>query len=149
MARDSSRFSLGTAELLGILAFWTALAVISAAGRRLDPRIDLAPNVASAVVSLSFIEYAIWAVLTVPIMWITSRFSFESGGQVRRIVLFVVIGVAVAVLVDWTIAQAREYFLPPPPNRRGRGGGRITGFQFLDDLMVYFAILGAGIARDY
>lgn len=150
------RFSLTATELLAILAFWTVLALITALGRRLDPRVELAPQIASAVVTLSFIEYAIWAVLTVPIVWLSSRFSVEGGHRWIRIFFFIALGVALAILVDQLIASVRSNLLPPPPNRRfgGRGGGgngwtRLSRLEFLDDLMVFFAILGAGIARDY
>lgn len=151
-----ARFSLTATELLAILAFWTVLALITALGRRLDPRVELDPQIASAVVTLSFIEYAIWAVLTVPIVWLSSRFSVEGGHRWIRIFFFIALGVVLAIIVDQIIASVRFDLLPPSPNRRfgGRGGGgsgfiRLSRLEFLDDLMVYFAILGAGIARDY
>ncbi len=151
-----TRFSLTAAELLTILAFWTLLALITALGRQLDPRVELAPQIASAVVTLAFIEYAIWAVITVPIVWLSSRFSVEGGHRWVRIFSFVALGVLIAIIVDQAIASVRSDLLPAPPNRPfgGRGGGgsgwgRLSRFEFLDDLMVYFALLGAGVARDY
>jgi two-component system LytT family sensor kinase len=150
------RFSLTATELLAILAFWTVLALITALGRRLDPRVELDAKIASAVVTLSFIEYAIWAVLTVPIVWLSSRFSVEGGHRWIRIFFFIALGIVLAIAVDQVIAMARSNLLPLPPNRRfgGRGGPssgwmRLSRLEFLDDLMVYFAVLGAGIARDY
>jgi hypothetical protein len=65
-------FSLSAAEVLAIIAFWTVLAVITAASRRLDPRVELAPSIASAVATLAFIEYEIWSAFTIPILWLIS-----------------------------------------------------------------------------
>lgn len=147
---QTDRFSLSAAEILAILGFWTVLAVITAASRRVDPRIELAPQIASAVVTLSFLEYAIWAVLTVPIVWLASRFSIEQGERFARIIFFIGLGVLIAILVDSTLATARAHLLPSPPTRRfSPPGTRLTRLEFLDDLMIYFAVLGAGIARDY
>ncbi len=147
-----ARFRLAPAELLGIVAFWMVLAAITAAGRRLDLRIPgVDPSIARAFVSLSFIEYAIWALLTVPIIWLSSRLSVESGERIApRVAVLIALGVVVASLVDATLAAVSDAMLLP---RGGTVTGAwpwgLSGFEFLDDLMVYFAILGAGIARDY
>src|SRR5207253_5834414 len=56
----------------------------------------------------------------------------------------------IAIAVDSLLAQARFHILPPPPRRFPRGGvSNILRFEFLDDLMVYLAVLGAALARDY
>ena len=143
-------FSLTATEVLAIIAFWTILAVITAASRRLDPRVELAPSIASAVATLAFIEYAIWAGFTIPIVWLSSRFSLEGGLKIARVIFFIALGVAIAIFVDSALAAARSHFLPFPTGRRfPAGGSRLSRLEFLDDLMVYFAVLGAGIARDY
>ncbi len=147
-----ARFRLAPAELLGIVAFWMVLAAITAAGRRLDLRISgIDPSIARAFVSLSFIEYAIWALLTVPIIWLSSRFSVESGERIApRVAVLIALGVVVAGLVDATLTAVSNEMLPPRrPSARAAWPWGLSGFGFLDDLMVYFAILGAGIARDY
>src|ERR1700744_1966004 len=65
-------------EVLGVLLFWGFLATLTATGRLLDPRIpELRPEIGSAIISLAFIEYSIWAALTFPIVglvnWVSLR----------------------------------------------------------------------------
>src|SRR5579884_2354677 len=149
-ARD--RYPVSAGEVLGILVFWAFLAALTAAGRLLDPRIPLRPEISSALISLSFIEYAIWAALTIPIVWTANRLSGIVGTHHRAlgIALIVAFGLIVAIGVDAVLAAFRLRLLPPP-----RGGapptqfGGIVRFEFLPALMVYFAIVGAGLARDY
>lgn len=142
-------------DVLAIVAFWALLAVVSGVSRELDPRIPGLPSrVVSAVVMATYIEYALWALLTVPIWWMSSRYAIEEGRRVGRILLFVAAGVVLAVLVDALHLRIRQELISgvvetggrfrrrPPPNL-------FIGLGFLDDLMVYFAVLGAGVARDY
>ena len=154
-------FPLKGGELLAILAFWAFLAALAAAGRLLDPRAPgLQPAISSALVRLAVFEYGLWALLTVPILWLSSRLSVEGGRRVERVMLFLAIGIVVALLVDATVAMVRAELLPMPrPRRRGLGPGPMGGgfsltrslgrLGFLDDLMVYLAILAGGVARDY
>jgi two-component system, LytTR family, sensor kinase len=150
---DSHRggFPLQRTELLLIFAFWTVLAVLTAASRLLDPRGPFQGS--SSPITLAFGEYYLWAVLTVPIFWMASRVSLEPrGNRLGRIVLFLVVGVATAMFVDVAMHFMRESVsVFPPRPRRGPPPTWMTGLTrlwFLDDLTVYFAVLAAGIARD-
>jgi len=144
------RFRLRPGEVLGILLFWAFLAALTATGRLLDPRLPERPEVTSALVALSFIEYSIWAALTVPIAWMASRVSRKVESQTLRILALVGIGVLIAIAVDTALLHARVRLLPPFPGRPPRTvGGNIIRFEFLYDLMVYFAVLGAALARNY
>jgi len=149
-------YPLRVVDLLAIGLFWTSLAIISAVGRELDPRIPgLSDRITSAVVTAAHVEYALWAILTVPIWWMTSRYSIEGGRRLGRMILFVALGIAIAVVINTVLFQVREGLLNELGG--GPGGGRfrrrppvpLVGLGFLDDLMVFFAVLGAGIARDY
>jgi two-component system LytT family sensor kinase len=143
------RLRLAPVELLGIAAFWTAIAIITALGSRLDPRLpDLDPRVARGLMSLAFIEYAMWAVITGPVIWLASRYSVEGGRRLTRVFGFIAVGVVVAVLVDFSLGFFRGEVLFPLTDRRPGPPPRIA-IEFLDDFMVYLAILGTGIARDY
>ncbi|HUQ79713.1 MAG TPA: histidine kinase [Gemmatimonadaceae bacterium] len=151
---DSQRggFPLQRTELLLIFAFWTALAVLTAASRLLDPR-GPGPASSSLPITLAFGEYYLWAVLTVPIFWMASRVSLEPrGNRLGRIVLFLVVGVVTAMFVDVAMHFMRESVsVFPPRPRRGPPPTWTTGLArlwFLDDLTVYCAVLAAGIARD-
>jgi two-component sensor histidine kinase len=149
--RPRDPFRLRPGEVLGILVFWGFLAALTATGRLLDPRLPERPEISSALISLAFIEYSIWAALTIPIAWMVNRLSRETENQAFRILIFVGIGVLIAIAVDTTLLQARIHLLPPFPGRPPRVGGygNIIRFEFLDDLMVYFAVLGATLARNY
>jgi two-component system LytT family sensor kinase len=144
---------LRRSELLGIFAFWTFLALLTAANELLDPRgRGLQPLVAGAPVTLAFVESYLWAALTPFLFWLTSRFSIERDNRVPRVLLFVVAGVVVATLVEAVLAYLRfEVFFTA---RRRRPGAfspffGMTRLFWLDDLMVYFAVVAAGFARDY
>src|SRR3954463_679244 len=91
-------YPLRAADVAAIIAFWSALAIISAAGRELDPRIPDVPNrVMAVVVTTSYVEYALWAALTIPVWWLGSRFSIEGGRRLGRVALFLVIGLVIAI----------------------------------------------------
>ena len=143
-------YPLRRADVFAVLAFWTLLALISTAGRELDPRVPGLPSrVTAAVVNAMYVEYALWAVLTLPILWLTSRYSIEGGLRVGRLLLFIALGVVIALAMDAVLLQAREWFLEPAPRFRRRPPPTLVGLGMIDDLMVYFAVAGAGVARDY
>jgi hypothetical protein len=154
---SSGRLPLRPRELVAVLAFWAFLAALTAASRLFDPRAPGLPEqVSSALVTLAVVEYAIWALLTVPILWLGSRLTIEEGNRLGRILALVVIGVAIALLVDTAVATVRAELFPFPRRRGPRPGpgpgflfGGVLRLGFLDDLMVYLAVLAGGVARDY
>ena len=147
----SQRVPLRPAELAAIIVFWLFFATLNVAGRLIDPRVpELPPGVAHGILTLSFIEYAIWALLTVPIVWLAHRFTISSSQRAPRLLLFIGVGVLVAIVVDTMLAQIRAHMFPLAPGRPPRGlFTNIIRFEFLDDFMVYLAVLGAALARDY
>ena len=149
----AEHYPLRTTDVLAVLAFWTLIALISAASRELDPRIPGLPRpVISAVQRATYLEYALWAFLTLPILWLTSRYSIEGGRRLGRVALFLLLGIAIAMLMDATLLEAREALMTPLGRFRRRPpplAGGLGGLGFLDDLMVFLAVLGAGVARDY
>jgi len=142
-------------DVAAIVAFWAVLSFASTLGRQLDPRIpNVARNVVGAVVAASYVEYALWAALTVGIWWLATRYNLErgeAGRVVQRLTLFVVLGVVLAITMDVFLRQVRDSFLPAMAARRFRRRPQmvIGNLGFLDDLMVYFAVLATGVARDY
>lgn len=149
-ASGRDRFRLRPGELLGILLFWTFLATLTATGRLLDPRIpELRPEISSAVISLAFIEYSIWAVLTVPIIWLVSRFATGESKSPWRAIFFVALGLVIAFAVSSVLATFRTRLLPFPGGARLSRTSNILRGEFVGDLIVYFAVLGAGLARNY
>jgi two-component system LytT family sensor kinase len=153
-------------EILAIIAFWAFLAALTAAGRLIDPRVAavaamraaLRPEVTSGFANLALVEYALWAVLTLPIFWMTRRFGGDRP-TLKRVLVFLVIGVVLAVAVDALLQVISQQVMPrpvlPPPGlpRRLPPPQRVRGlfsrFSFLYDFMVYMVVLGAGLARNY
>ena len=150
----ASGFPLQRTELLFIFAFWTVLAVLTAASRLIDPRGPVLRLSPSTPITLAFAESYLWAILTVGIFWLSSRVSLEpKGNRAGRVLLFLGLGLATAMLVDVAMHLVREslFDFPPPRGRRGPPVTWRTGIArlwFLDDLIVYFAVLATGIARD-
>lgn len=150
------RLRLRPAEILAIVAGWTFLGTLAAAGRVLDPRVPvLRPDVNSALIALSFIEYAIWGLLTVPIVWVATRVDAAESIRAQRVqgrVILVALGLGIAVAVDTALRLIRSELLPPPRTELGAATGPIEGllsFQFLDDFMIYLLVLGTGLTRNY
>jgi two-component system LytT family sensor kinase len=150
------RLRLGRMELLMIFAFWTFMAVLTAANALLDPRgRGLQPNIASAPIALAFIESYLWALATPFIFLLSSRYSFERTRWLSRVLLFLAVGIVVAIFVDSIITWLRfdVFFTPrrgPPPGRSLPGPLMgIVRLWYLNELIVYIAVLAAGFARDY
>ena len=153
------RLRLRPVEYLAIVAGWTFLGALAAAGRVLDPRVPvLRSDVNSALVSLSFIEYAIWGLLTVPIIWVAARVDATESARAQRVqgrMILIALGLGIAVAVDTSLRLLRSELLPAPRTEFGaafRSTGAIEGllsFQFLDDFMIYLLVLGTGLTRNY
>lgn len=158
-------------EILAILAFWAFLVVLTAAGHLVDPRAAAVaamraarrPEFTSGFDTLALVEYAVWAVLTLPIFWMTRRFGGDRPTLVR-VLGFLVIGVGLAVAVDALLQVISQQVMPTPvmqspvqPGRLAPGRlppphqvrGLFSRFSFLYDFMVYMVVLGAGLARNY
>jgi len=143
-------YALRPVDLLAIGLFWTLLALITGASRELDPRIPGIPSrVMSAVVSATYVEYALWALITAPIWWLASRYSIEGGRRFGRLLLLIALGFAIAMFMDAFLLRVRDTLMADLGPFRRRPPLPLVGLGFLDDLMVYFAVLGAGVARDY
>jgi two-component system LytT family sensor kinase len=153
---QAERMRLGRAELLGIFAFWTFMAVLSAANALLDPRggRGLQPNVASAPIALAFVESYLWAAATLLVFRLTSRYSVERSSWLSRVLLFVGLGVVLSICVDVITAYLRfnVFFTPRRLPPSGSLPGPLLGIVrlwFLNEMIVYAAVLAAGFARVY
>ena len=143
---------LGSRDFLAIFAFWTFLAVLSAASRLLDPRgFGFRGMSPAGPVLLAFVESFIWAVLTPLIFWLGSRIGLERRALLWRILLLIAIGIVVSVIVYLVLAVARDQIFETVAVRRRpfRPRREIASFRFVPQLLFYFAVLAAGFAREY
>ncbi|MGH7651117.1 MAG: sensor histidine kinase [Gemmatimonadaceae bacterium] len=163
-------------EIFAILAFWAFLAVLTAAGYLVDPRVAavaamraaVRPDFAPGFDTLALIEYGLWALLTLPIFWMTRRFGGDRP-TLERVLAFLLIGLVLAIGVDALLKvisremMPRRMLLPPglpsPPSSRfplpatrapsQPMRGVFSRFSFLYDFLVYVVVLGAALARNY
>jgi two-component system, LytTR family, sensor kinase len=150
------------AELLGVFAFWTMLAVLTAANRLADQR-ELGVNIVSRTIpiALAFQQMYTWALLTPFVFWLAGRFSIDRSNAAPRIALLLGIGVVLAFSVDRlnaslvAMAHARSgptgLALPGGPSRYASGGffSILHGPMILNHFIIYIGVLSAGFARDY
>lgn len=147
-----STWRISTREVLVIVAFWTSLAALTVLNRWFDPRSEGLRTIlarGSGPLALPFIEAWLWAAITPLIFWISSRTSAVHS-RAARVALLVVAGIVIAVFVDISLDTVREAVLAT--RRRGpafapfRAFGR---FGPLNQLLIYLAVLAAGLAREY
>ena len=163
MSNDAERNGhpepMSRAELLGVFAFWTMLAILTAANRLADQR-EPALNVVSRTIpiALAFQQMYTWALLTPFVFWLAGRFSIDRSTAVRRIALLLAIGVVVAFSVDRLNSSLVAAFNVRPgwagaPRGGGPGAGGffsiLHGPMLLNHFILYIGVLSAGFARDY
>jgi len=149
---SSDRVPLRRVDLLLILGFWTFIAVLTAVNGLSDPRgRGLQPVLPSAPLAIALIESVLWTVITPFVFWLVSRYGMERTTRAGRIVLFLVVGIALAILVDYTVSYFRfeVLFVPRRPLPFDlEPFARVRRLWFMNELIIYFAILGAAFARD-
>jgi len=144
---------LSSRELLLIFLFWTFIATLSAVNRALDPRgFGFRLSSPAGPIALEYIESWIWALITPVIFTVTGRFPLERGRGLARIAVLLLIGIAIAIGVDLFMDFARIEVFAGIPSRRPRvfsPAEAILRLRFVNELLVYVAVLAAGYARNY
>jgi two-component system LytT family sensor kinase len=150
-----SRWRLSSRELFLIFIFWTSLATVTAVNRLLDPRaFGFRVMSPAGPIALVYLEAWIWAAFTPFVFWLSSRVSLEHPRWYIHIPLLIVIGIAISVSIYFLLDVARTEVFENVP-RRGTSAGafapwrEIGRFRFLNQLLVYLAVLAAGFAREY
>jgi two-component system LytT family sensor kinase len=150
---EHTRWSLKPREIFLIFLFWTSLAALSSVNRLLNRPDQGFPVFSTAgPIVVSFIESTIWAAMTIVIFWLSNRFS-RQWRWIVRIPLLLVIGVAIAVGVYLAVDFARDLLVTAPHPRRGGANlspwREVARFRFLNQFLIYLAVLAAGFAREY
>jgi two-component system LytT family sensor kinase len=160
---------LGRAELLGVFAFWTALALLTAANRLADQGDFTLSAVPRAVpIGLAFQQMYVWALLTPLMFWLAGRFSIEQSNTWVKVLILVVIGIVIAFSVDLLNGTIVRNLASPSQtpgmgsaSHAGGGFGRLRGPgsggtfgvlrgpMILNHFILYWGVLSAGFARDY
>jgi len=149
---DHTRWSLKPREIFLIFLFWTSLASLSSVNRLLN-RPDQGFPVFSPAgpIAASFIESTIWAAMTIAIFWLSNRFSGQ-WRWITRITLLLVIGVVIAVGVYLAVDLARDTLVTATRPRRIVNLSpwrEVARFRFVNQFLIYLAVLAAGFAREY
>lgn len=150
------RWQLRPREVLLIILFWTSLATLSAVNRLLDPRgYGMRLISPAGPILLTYLEYWLWAAVTPAVFWLTHRVSRSPWAM--RVLILLAAGLVVAVALFFIVEVARDqvFDFQPAPNRRGPPPGMLAPFRelgrmrFLNQFLIYLAVLAAGFAREY
>jgi two-component system LytT family sensor kinase len=148
---QSERVPLRRSDLLFILGFWTFIALLTSANTLVDPGGRNFPVMPAAPVAVAFIESYLWAVITPLVFSLTSYYPLERGHLLPRIALFFIVGMIIAVAVDVITGFMRFDVFHLARGRFADAGPvwRLQHLWFMNEFLVYIAILAGGVARDY
>ncbi len=150
--RNLGNFPRGR-ELAAIAGFWIVFAALSTTNWLFPPS-GQGPPVTARFLGVAVIEPFLWALVTLPVFWLTSRYSIEGAHRARRAAVYLMLGAVVAVSLVLVVELVRTAFAPPPPVRAGfppreRSVWNFARLRLLNQYMVFVGILAAGVARDY
>jgi two-component system, LytTR family, sensor kinase len=149
---DAPHSRLSFRELLLIFVFWTSLATLTAINQWLGPR-EFGMRVVSPAgpIAMAYVEAWLWAAVTPLIFRLSSRLSIDRSRWYVRVPLLVATGIVISLALYTILLVVRVEIFDVP--RRGsiafaplRELGR---FRFVNQLLLYFAVLAAGYAREY
>jgi two-component sensor histidine kinase len=147
----AERVPLRRSELWLILAFWAFLIVLTAANALLDPRgrgqLPIPPSVP---LTIAFAECAMWAVVTPILFTVVGRFTLERSTWLPRVALLLGVGVLVSIVVDVLTGLLRfELLFATRFAADIEPVVRVRRLWFINEFIIYIAILAAGFARVY
>jgi sensor histidine kinase YesM len=143
--------SLSRTELLLILGFWSLIAVLTSANSLIEPRTGpWQPIVPFAALMVTFANSFMWCAVTPVIIWFASRFAIDRTSWATR-VMFVVIGLVLAIVIDLATSFVRQhlFYSPTPVSPEMAAMARLRRMWFMNEFIVFVAVLAAGFARNY
>jgi two-component system LytT family sensor kinase len=143
--------SLSRTELLLILGFWLLIGTMETTNSLIQPNTGpWQPLIPFAHELVTFSTCFMWAAVTPAIFWFASRFALERTGWPTR-VLFVVIGLVLAIVIDLATSYVRQhlFYSPTPVSPEMAAMARLRRMWFMNEFIVFVAVLAAGFARNY
>ena len=142
---------LSRTELLLILGFWSLIAVLTSANSLIEPRTGpWEPLVPFAAQLVTVANSLMWCAVTPVIIWFASRFAIDRTSWATR-VMFVVIGLVLAIVIDLATSFVRQhlFYSPTPISPEMAAMARLRRLWFMNEFIVFVAVLAAGFARNY
>jgi signal transduction histidine kinase len=108
------------------------------------------PLVPFAATLVTFSNSLMWCAVTPAIIWVASRLPLERTRWPTRLML-VVIGLMLAIVIDLATGFVREhlFYSPTPLTPDMAAMQRLRRLWFVNDFIVFVAVLAAGFARNY
>jgi len=150
-SEPSSRPWSRRAEAVAAVGFWLTLGVLSVLRRAMGPWHPDGIPLGDVIETLA--EYGVWALLTPLVFWVATRWGAEREAWAGRLSAQVLVGVGLAITIE---ALTRGVLRPllstpgaagPPAGFEWTLAGAIRGLWFLDELVVYLAVLAVGYTR--
>ena len=143
---------LSRTELLLILGFWSLIGMLTSANYLIEPRGHgpWQPLVPYAATMVTFSNSLMWCAVTPAIIFFASRLAMERTRWHTRL-MFVVGGMVLAVIIDLATSYVRQHlFYPATPITPDMAAmARLRRLWFVNDFIVFVAVLSAGFARNY
>jgi signal transduction histidine kinase len=136
-------------EGAAIVGFWSAVALLSLMQEAFEPRIGEPVGLHQGEVLHGFLEFGVWAALTPLIFWMSRRFTLERLGWQPVVPLYVIVGVAIALVVDLIEHALWNALVPLAPPRPVSLQGTLTNPYLVGEFSLYAFLLIAGFARAY
>lgn len=139
------------AEVLAAVGFWLILGVLSVVRRAVGPWHPEGLPVGDVIETLA--EHGFWALLTPVVFWVAARWGVERDAWLRRLSAQLLLGVALALLIEWVTRGMLRPLLSgpesvgPPEGFEWTLAGAFRGLWFLDEFIIYLAVLAVGYTR--
>jgi two-component system LytT family sensor kinase len=141
-------------ELLLILGFWSLIGILTSANYLIEPRAHgpWQPLVPFAATMVTFSNSLMWCAVTPAVIWVASRLPLERTRWPTRLMLLVA-GLFLAIVIDLATSFVRThlfYYASATPISPDMAAiARLRRLWFVNDFIVFVAVLAAGFARNY
>lgn len=137
-------------ELIGVVVFWTFIALLGVATDIIDPpRGARAASPLSLRIVQEFFEAYVWAALT-PFIFRLGRLPMERSRWIAPALVLAAAGLATSVAVDVLENLFEIHVLGSAYGAAGASPVQsLSRMWFLNDLLIFLAVLTAGFAREY